>query len=166
MLRSASLRLAGLLAVCHFGVAGQSGAVVGKVVDATGNFLSLPTARLNDQANEERRYPTGDRGGQFGLDGIEPGIYAVRISVQGFRDKTVLNVRVAAEEQTDIGTLVLDFAGCDAPGVICDDFGLSVYNDPIHAQGTIEVPRLCAVDISTRGSHPAPLSWPPIRIFG
>jgi hypothetical protein len=147
MLRRSLLRLTGLLVVWHFGAAAQPGAIVGKAADPTGNFLPLPTVRLADQSSEGRHYQTtGDRKGQFGLDGIEPGVYAVTISVQGFRDKTVPDVRVAAEVQTDIGTLLLDFAGCDAPGVICDDFGLSVYNDPIHAQGTIEVLQFCAVD--------------------
>jgi hypothetical protein len=149
MFRSTLLRLTGLLVVCHFGVAAQPGTLVGKAADPTGNFLPYPKVRINDQFNNEgRRYETtGDRKGQFGLDGVEPGIYAVTISVQGFRDKTVPNVRVAAEEQTDVGTLRLDLASCDAPGVICDDFGLSVYKDPIHAQGAIQIPQLFAVDI-------------------
>ena len=79
--------------------------------------------------------------------GIEPGIYTVKITVQGFRDKTVSNVSVTPGQQSNLGNLSLEFAGCDASGVIRDDFSLSVYDDPIHAQGTVEVSPLCAVDI-------------------
>jgi len=148
MFRSGLLRLTGLLVVCHLARAGQLGSIAGKVVDSEDSFLPLPKVHIKDQSNEGRQYETtGDRKGQFLLDSVEPGIYAVKISVRGFLDKTLLDVRVAAEEQSDLATLRLNFAGCDAPGVICDDFGLKVYDDPIHKGGTMEITQRCAVDI-------------------
>jgi hypothetical protein len=111
--------------------------------------LPLPKISLNEQSGAGRRYEaSGDPHGQFRLAGVESGVYTIRITVQGFRDKTVSGVHVAPGQQTDLGVVALEIAGCDAPGVICDDFGLSVYEDPIHAQGIIEIPQLCAVDIN------------------
>ena len=142
------MRLAGaLLAIGYVGVADQSVAIRGKAVDPNGICLPFPTVRLHEQSVERRYETTGDAQGQFLLEKVEPGLYVVDISVQGFRDKTLSNVRVASGQQLDLGVFRLELAGCSAPGVICDDFGLSVYNDPIHAQGTIKIPKLCAVDI-------------------
>jgi hypothetical protein len=46
----------------------------------------------------------------------------------------------------------LQVGGCNEPGVICD-FGLSVHNDPIHVQGSMEAPQLCAVEIDEGKSY-------------
>jgi hypothetical protein len=142
------MRLAGaLLAIGYVGVADQSAAIRGKAVDPDGFSLRFPTVLLHEQSVERRYETTGDAQGQFRLEKVEPGLYVVDISVQGFRDKTLLIVHVAPGQRLDLGVLRLAIPRCSAPGVICDDFGLSVYNDPIHAQGAIKIPELCAVDI-------------------
>lgn len=142
------MRLAGVLLTISFvGVADQSAAILGKAVDPSGIFLPFPKVRLHEQFVERRYETTGDAQGQFRIENVEPGLYVVNISVQGFRDKTFSNVRIAQGQQLDLGVFRLELAGCNVPGVICDDFGLSVYNDPIHAQGTIKIPQLCAMDI-------------------
>jgi hypothetical protein len=129
------------------GVADQTGAVGGKAVDLSGFFLSSPKVRIMGTSNGEPRYQTtGDLQGLFQLAGIEPGVYTIKVTVPGFREKTVSDVRIISGQQTDLGTVILQVPGCDSPGVICDDFGLGD-NDPIHAQGSIDVPHLCAVDI-------------------
>ena len=149
MVRPALSRLTGMLLVaCCARAADQTGSVGGKAEDSGGDYLPFPKVSVNGQSNAELRYEaSGDAQGRFQLVGVEPGIYTIKITVQGFRDKTVTNVSVTPGKQSDLGVLRLDFAGCDAPGVVCDDFGLLVNNDPIHAQGTIEVPQRCAVDI-------------------
>jgi len=127
--------------------ADQSAAVLGKAADPNGIFLPFPKVRLHEQSAERHYETTGDAQGQFRLEKVEPGLYIVSVAVQGFNDKTLSNVRIAPGQQLDLGVFRLELAGCNAPGVICDDVGLSVYNDPIHAQGTIKIPQLCAVDI-------------------
>ena len=136
-----------LLTTSFVGVADQNAAILGKAVDPNGMFLPFPKVRLHDQSVERRYETTGDAHGQFRLEKVEPGLYIMSISAQGFGDRTISNLRVAPGQQLDVGVIRLELAGCNAPGVICDDFGLSVYNDPIHAQGTIKIPQLCAVDI-------------------
>ena len=154
MVGPAFLRLTGVLLVaCCVGVADQTGAVGGKAVDPGGMFLPFPKVRVTGKSNAELRYETnGDAQGRFQLPRVEPGIYTIVVALQGFHDKTVSEVQITSGQQTDLGKIPMDLAGCDSPGVICDDFGLSVYNDPIHAQGIIEVSQLCAVDIDERKS--------------
>ena len=149
MVRSTLLRLTGLLLLAScVGAADQTGSISGKAEDQGGVYLPFPKVRVNGQSNAELLYEAnGDAQGRFQLVGVEPGIYTIQITVQGFRDMTVSNVSITRGQESNLGALSLDFAGCDAPGVICDDFGLAVYNDPIHAQGTIEVPQQCSVDI-------------------
>jgi hypothetical protein len=150
MVCNALLRLTGtLLVACYVGGgADQTGAIAGKTVDPSGLYLPSPKVRLNEQSEGGRRYDTaGDAQGQFRLTEVEPGVYTIKITVPGFRDKTIPDVRISPGQQSDLGVIGLDLAGCDAPGVICDDFGLSVYDDPIHSAGAIEIPQSCAVDI-------------------
>ncbi len=149
MVGTAFLRLTGVLLVgCCVGRADQTGAIGGKAADSGGVFLPSPKVRVAGHTTTELRYETnGDAQGRFQLAGVEPGIYTVKITVQGFREKTVSDVQVISGQQMDLGTVLLEFAGCDSPGVICDDFGLGGDNDPIHAHGSIDVSQLCAIDI-------------------
>jgi hypothetical protein len=125
----------------------KSGAIRARVVDASGHPL-LPTFRIQAQSGAKPRYEgTGNTSGEFLADHIQSGEYAVTVSCAGFRDKTLLNVHVAPGDQVDLGEFRLEIGGCNTPGVICDDFGLSLYEEPAHAQGVLEIPTLCAVDI-------------------
>src|SRR6266542_4273838 len=110
------MRLAGVLLTISFvGVADQSATILGKAVDPSGIFLPFPKVRLHEQSVERRYEATGDAHGQFRIENVEPGLYIINISVQGFRDKTFSNIRIAPEQQLDLGVLRLELAGCNAP---------------------------------------------------
>jgi Carboxypeptidase regulatory-like domain len=139
------LRLSVLFAFGHVLTAGQTGALTGRATDPNGAFLPFPKIRLDGQLPGGPRYEAeGNAQGQFVLDEVESGQYKLTVSVPGFA-RTVPNVHIAPGQHLDAGILRLDVA-CNA-GVICDEFGLSIYNDPIHAQGSIQIPQSCAVDI-------------------
>jgi hypothetical protein len=141
------VRLGVLLATVHIMAAYDTGSIGGRAVDSTGAYLPSPEVRLIGQFTSERQYEAvGDTQGHFLLGNVEAGPYKLTISVRGF-EKVVTDIRISPGQHLEIGTVGLHFAGCNAPGVICDDFGLSVYNDAIHSEGSIEVPQLCAVDI-------------------
>lgn len=147
MARSPYLRIGVLLAIIRVVGAYETGSIIGKVVDPNGVSLPSPDVRVTGPVAAERQYEViGDDRGRFKLDNVQQGAYTVTISVAGF-EKAIEDVRVAPGQQLDVGTVRLRVGSCNTPGVICDDFGLSVYNDPVHAKGSIEVPQLCAVDI-------------------
>lgn len=136
-----------MLLAGNAGIAEQAGAISGRVVDRTGVHLQFPTVRLEGLSKGAGRLETnGDADGQFRFAIVTPGIYSLKIMVPGFTERAVPNVRIAQGQQLNLGILQLELPGCVPPNV-CDDFGMKVYDDPIHAQGSIEVPDLCAVDI-------------------
>lgn len=79
--------------------------------------------------------------------GIEPGTYTVAVSVQGFRERFVDNVLVSTGREIDLGRVSLVFAGCDAPGVICDSVSTKPAKDKTFSEGEIRVPLECVADI-------------------
>lgn len=110
-------------------------------------YLPSPEIRVVGEALSAREYKAvGNVQGQFTVGRVEPGVYTLTVSVRGFK-KAVKSIQVASGQQLDTGITRLQIGGCNEPGVICDDFGLTLYNAPIHAQGSLEVPQLCAVDI-------------------
>lgn len=132
--------------VCQMGIAGQSGSIVGQVVDPAGGVIQFPIVRLHRQSDAgPPRQTYGEESGRYRLEKIEPGIYTISIAGPGYRKKEITGVAVTAGQSVDLGVLRLDAPSCSDPGVYCHEVKGS--DDPIHAQGTIEVPVLCAVDI-------------------
>jgi hypothetical protein len=111
----------------------------------TCRFAKLLLAGSPDSGTRDE--VTADAKGQFRISGLALGNYTLTIRLQGFLDKTIRNVQVTAVEPRDVGNIVLGFAGCFAPGVICDDFGLGA--PFIHVEATIEVLTNCGVDVDT-----------------
>ena len=144
---SAIARLIGVAAfLCHLGMAGQTGSIIGQVVDPAGGILQFPIVRLHRQSDSRPpRQSYGEETGRFRLGKLQPGVYTIGIAVAGFRKKEVTGVAVTAGQLVDLGVLRLDAPRCSDPGVYCHE--VKGNEDPIHAQGTIEVPVLCGVDI-------------------
>jgi hypothetical protein len=86
----------------------------------------------------------GDANGQFAFSAVAPGTYKLTIMVSGFLDKSIPAIVVVSPEPLDLGDITLTFAGCFAPGIMCDNFGMGA--PFIHAQATIEVSVECGVD--------------------
>ena|ERR1022692_1984664 len=119
-------RIVLLVAAGYASAAAQTGSVVGKVVDAGVN--DLPFAKLllaGSPDSGTRDEVTADAKGQFRISGLALGNYTLTIRLQGFLDNTIRNVQITAVEPRDVGNIVLGFAGCFAPGVICETSGLA-----------------------------------------
>ena len=52
-------------------------------------------------------------------------------------------------EALDVGSIRLDVAGCDAPGVICDSFGDVPPPDPVASRGNLQIRANCMVAFIT-----------------
>src|ERR1051326_617427 len=142
------MAVAFLLAADSVGATDGTGAVLGKVLDPSGLFVPSARILISQESNPKIQYlANGNAFGLFYVSSVAPEMYTVTIAVQGFRTKVLAHVQVATDKRIDLGNIGLELADCNSPGVICDDFGLGIYNDTIHAQGVIEFPELCAVDI-------------------
>ena len=130
------------------GAADGTGSVFGKVVDPSGASLPFAEVQVSQESDPRKVYlGKGNANGSFYVPNVAPEIYSVRIAVQGFRTKVLAHVQVAAEKTADLGSVGLEGPDCDSPGVICDDFGLGAHKNTIHAQGVLDVPELCSVDV-------------------
>jgi protocatechuate 3,4-dioxygenase beta subunit len=108
--------LLGLLAAAGQAAA-QAGRVVGRVTDATGKPVpgaSVVLARA-DSAAAERREATGETGG-FDFSGVQPGVYLLRASGAGYRERVVRVELAPAELESVIARLPLARPNADLAG--------------------------------------------------
>jgi hypothetical protein len=142
-----------LASFLHAGGASEAGVVRGVVVDPGG--YPLPGASILVSATgSDRHYESNTgRDGQFRITGVIPGRYTVSIRLGGFREKKTDQIEVEGDSDIDIGKSVLTFLPCNtAGGPICDDFGLGIYNSPIHAQGNVVLSAECSLDVDEGAS--------------
>jgi Carboxypeptidase regulatory-like domain len=136
-----------LAASCAAG-ADQVGSVVGRIVDPGNAAIGRASLVLAERSNPDVHYEaTTNSSGDFSFAGAVPGIYALTVEAPGFLDKTISNINITSGESRDLKTIALKLAGCFAPGIICDDFGLGA--PFIHAAATIEIATNCGVDVDT-----------------
>ncbi len=108
-----------------------AGTLVGSVVDATGAFIPKVKIRLvREDTRETVVRGEADSRGRFALREVAAGTYLALFASPGFREGTVDSVSVVADGERDLGAVRLDVGGCDAPGAICDDFGIVALNPP------------------------------------
>src|SRR5262249_47865886 len=143
------VRLLALALVVSGQVEGQiapRGQFRGIVVDPNGEGLREGFVRvLLASSNTLITRLTTQQNGTFQSDTLGPGSYTLIAWVQGFRARR-LAVAVRDGETADVGQIQLDLAGCDAPGVICDDFGLGP-PDPILKSGYVQLRLECGADL-------------------
>jgi Carboxypeptidase regulatory-like domain len=116
----------------------------GRVEDSAMEHLPNAVVRLIPKDSTSTKYRlAGDSAGMFASSDIAPGMYTLGISLRGFRERFVRDVALAAGQIKDVGPIVLDFAGCDAPGVSCD----SGKPSSILASGYFSLHRSCGADL-------------------
>jgi hypothetical protein len=138
---------------------GDDGRITGRIFDysiqdqgAVGAPLPGAIVRLTpvDGGPTLARTRAG-RDGYFVLDGVKPGTYAVRMWLQGWREKAV-RVDVRQRDPVDVGTVRLDVA-FDEPGVMVD------CPDPtcgILSSGHVDLRRECTIDLDAGTSACGP----------
>jgi hypothetical protein len=100
------------------------GQVHGRIVDASAGPIEKAQVRLLDRESRVTKYRLiSDGFGRFRLDGVKPGTYLVAATARAFRERFVDNIVVEDGRDVGLGDLILQLAGCEYPGVICDSFG-------------------------------------------
>lgn len=128
---------------------GATQQVRGAVVDTTGAAIGGATVRLLNSVSGEVAHVMANDSGQFQLEIAAPGGYIVTAWHRGFRRRRVKVVSRPEGEALDLGNIRLDFAGCDAPGVICDSFGAAPPPDPVVSRGDLQIRTDCMVAFAT-----------------
>ncbi len=95
--------------------------VSGTTFDTSGGTLPA-SVRLLPKDSRTPVQATRSCGGFFTLN-VPAGTYMVRIHNPGFRTAIIQELVLAGGEPRDLGKIVLNLSGCDAPGVICDSVG-------------------------------------------
>jgi hypothetical protein len=136
-----------LLFTVLLGLAEESSAVFGTVVDPGGFPLPRATIRLS-ASDPERQYEGYTEGnGHFRFKDVPPGAYKITIALQGFQS-SIHEVRISLGVDTDIGVQHLAFGPCNTPGgPICDDFGLPHSRRAGNAGGATPVASVAVIDV-------------------
>ena len=144
MLRLLTLGL--LLLAQAQGEPGGGGLIRGVLTDATGavlpgGFIRVFQTPSNALITRLRVEPDGG----FQTGQLQPGSYIVVAWVQGFSARRS-SVVILEGQTTDMGKIQLEVGSCDAPGVMCDDFGIGP-PDRIRSQGYLELKMDCGVNL-------------------
>lgn len=128
--------------------AADSGTLRGQVVDRTLAGLSPAMIRVMQAGSGITKYRTrGDLRGNFAIHEMEFGVYTLAVSVAGFREKFIRNINLNASAiNISLGKIPLDFAGCDAPTVMCDDISATPTLGRAHSEGDLALSLDCAAD--------------------
>ncbi len=113
------MRLAALLNICSAIVV--AGELRGVCVDPAEASLPAATVRvLRSDARTLVARGIADERGNFRFGHVKAGTYLITVWLQGFRARLIDNVAITENGTTDLGKIQFEFAGCDAPGVMCD----------------------------------------------
>jgi hypothetical protein len=126
----------------------NGGRIRGVVVDATGAALPGAIIRVvQPDSNVVVARARANQAGDFETDAVGEGEYVVAVWLQGFRARWTSPVVLRDGSIVSLGNVRLDLAGCDAPGVLCDSFGLGP-PEPDNTRGFVDVKLGCGVDLN------------------
>ncbi|MGH9700382.1 MAG: carboxypeptidase-like regulatory domain-containing protein, partial [Candidatus Acidiferrales bacterium] len=99
------LSLASLLAICVLPAFGQidRGAIVGRVLDASGAVIPRATVTITNKATGVASTTSVDDTGEYQVLALIPGTYTVQVSASGFETTVQDNVAVHVQDRLSIG---------------------------------------------------------------
>ena len=77
-----------------------TGAIVGHVVDATGNGIPEADITITDQKTGVKLSTVTDDAGRFTFPQLKPGTYSIKAEAQGFRTQSDIVVSSPGQKQT------------------------------------------------------------------
>jgi len=128
----------------------RGGEVRGVVVDPEGAAISnAPIGLRHADSRAVAADAKTDGLGQFRIGMLNAGSYTINIRLQGWRSRTVDSIDVRGGETTNLGSIHLSLAGCDAPGANCDVFSNDRKDFPSRPlyQGYLKGNLSCEVDL-------------------
>src|ERR1700752_3590005 len=78
----------------------SKGILVGAVTDPAGALLSEAKIKIVNKATGVERDTVSSGDGLYRLDAVDPGVYALTVSVAGFKTLTIDNVLIASGQST------------------------------------------------------------------
>lgn len=127
----------------------------GQVKDASGASIGNAIIRVypKDSTVPAFRGKAHHDEGTFCINDLSPGTYTVKAWQNGFSAKRVPDVVVRRGETTNLESIRLEFAGCDAPGMNCDSIAtpptlpskLETVVEKVRTQ--LHLPRDCGAEI-------------------
>jgi len=127
--------------------------VRGRAVDGRGGTLPEVSVRLIPSGEGFAKYrAVTDRQGHFDIKDVPAGIYTLRLGQNAFQERVLPALELRPGEVRDAGTIQLELAGCDAPGVICDAFVESKEVHPVVKQGYFILSPGASTSLDTSGT--------------
>jgi len=85
-----------------------TGTFFGSVRDPQGMVIPGAAVTATHESTGQQRHVTTSEGGDFVLAGLEPGLYTIRVSNQGFKQTERTGIRLATGERLSLGTITLE----------------------------------------------------------
>jgi len=111
----------GVVALFAFAASASGGQIKGVVVDESGGPILAFVRVIETSSGAVLARMRASETGTFQTDILGAGSYTVTVGLNGFRRRDITKIAVGNGETTDVGSIKLAFAGCDAPGVMCDE---------------------------------------------
>ncbi|HEV2575573.1 MAG TPA: carboxypeptidase regulatory-like domain-containing protein [Acidobacteriaceae bacterium] len=145
--RALSLLL--LLAACSFAAMAQTskGILAGVIRDNTGAVIPSASITITEQATGAARTSHSDAQGTFRVDAMNPGLYTIRVEMNGFVTKVVQDLNVQPSIVTDYDPVMI-------PGGVSESVLVEANSNTINTEngqlaGTISSAELSSVPIFT-----------------
>jgi len=145
-----------VVAAQNVGQSPSGGQIRGRVVDQADFEIPASVTVIRTDSGVVVARIRADGAGDFQTEAISPGSYSVRASQPGFQRSEVPGVTVRAGETTDLGSIRMYLAGCDAPGVSCDhvfpaDSDSIPWEKAVVGTAILNMKLMCAVDFDDKG---------------
>ena len=98
--------LSALLAVCAYGQT-STGAISGRVVDASGLAIPGAQVRLTNQVLKDTRSFTSNTSGDFVFIEVQPGTYTIQVKMDGFKQFEKTDLQLSASDRLSVGDIQL-----------------------------------------------------------
>lgn len=134
----------------------SQGRLQGHVVDSGGAAIPAIIRLIDPETKNLLVRVRANEDGAF-QTGLAPGVYSFTAFSVGFRRRDLAKIVIKAGHVTDLGKIVLNFSGCDSPGMNCDYVGdIPEHNKRIIAQYYVTLSVQCAVDLDSKGETVCP----------
>ena len=115
----------------------SSGAISGRVVDATGLAVAGASVRLTNQVQMDTRTFTTTETGEFVFTEVQPGAYTVQVRMEGFKQFEQTNLQLSANDRLSVGEIRLE-VGAVTESVEVKSSGAQVQTESAERSGLLD----------------------------